>query len=148
MNQNIDYHSKYLKYKIKYLNLKSELDGGSKAGSMKAKAEAKAAWKEKNTPEAKAERKREKEEAMEMKRAQKADAKDKKQYRQAIKIFDEKVKEIENNPRGWKSRKEKEKFEKAWGVIKDHDRFDGEEGERKKKYLKILEIVKINSKKK
>ena len=28
MNQEIDYHSKYLKYKKKYLNLKSELDGG------------------------------------------------------------------------------------------------------------------------
>ena len=28
MNQEIDYHSRYLKYKIKYLNLKSKLDGG------------------------------------------------------------------------------------------------------------------------
>ena len=35
MNQNIDYHSKYLKYKIKYLNLKSGLDGGANELSWK-----------------------------------------------------------------------------------------------------------------
>ena len=35
MNQEIDYYSKYLKYKIKYLNLKSELDGGENELSWK-----------------------------------------------------------------------------------------------------------------
>ena len=35
MNQEIDYHSKYLKYKKKYLNLKSELDGGDNELSWK-----------------------------------------------------------------------------------------------------------------
>ena len=35
MNQEIDYYSKFLKYKIKYLNLKSELDGGANELSWK-----------------------------------------------------------------------------------------------------------------
>ena len=35
MNQNIDYHSKYLKYKKKYLRLKSDIEGGANELSWK-----------------------------------------------------------------------------------------------------------------
>ena len=37
MNQEIDYHSRYLKYKKKYLDLKSELDGGRGIGAMQSR---------------------------------------------------------------------------------------------------------------
>merc|ERR1711916_241436 len=133
MNQNIDYHSKYLKYKIKYLNLKSELDGGR--GFRLSPKQQKEIAEEK-----KANRKQEKKEAREMKRAQKADAKKAKDY------FDKKVKEIENKPRGWKEG-EKEKFQKAFDLIEGLE-IDDEIVERvKKQYKKILEIVKKHSKK-
>ena len=140
MNQEIDYYSKFLKYKIKYLNLKSELDGGR--GFRLSPSQQKEIAEEK-----KANRKQEKKEAREMNTPQKADAKEAKNLKEAKDYFDKKVKEIENKPRGWKSKKEKDKFQKSFDLIEGLE-IDDEEVERvKKQYKKILEIVKKHSKK-
>merc|ERR1711991_201583 len=123
----------------KYLNLKSELDGGR--GFRLSPKQQKEIAEEK-----KANRKQEKKEAREMKRAQKADAKEAKNLKKAKDYFDKKVKEIENKPRGWKEG-EKEKFQKAFDLIEGLE-IDDEIVERvKKQYKKILEIVKKHSKK-
>ena len=144
MNQEIDYRSKYLKYKIKYIDLKLELDGGKGTRSSGKSGYALAA------DIGKAQKKREKEEAKEMKREMKRErkeqAKEQKHIREAVKYFDKKVLEIESEPRGWKSSTERKKFERAWELIEGGERFEGEEDERKEKYLKILEIVKKYSK--
>jgi len=140
MNQNIDYRSKYLKYKIKYIDLKFELDGGKGTRSSGKSGYGLAA------DIGKAQKKREKEEAKELKKERKQQAKEEKHIREAAKYFDKKVLEIESEPRGWKSSTERKKFERAWELIEGGERFEGEEDERKKKYLKILEIVKKHSK--
>lgn len=140
MNQNIDYRSKYLKYKIKYLDLKSELNGGKGTRSSGKSGYALAA------DIGKAQKQREKEERKEMKKQRKREAKEEKHIREAAKYFDKKVLEIESEPRGWKSSTERKKFERAWELIEGGERFEGEEDERKEKYLKILEIVKKYSK--
>lgn len=140
MNQEINYRSKYHKYKIKYIDLKSELDGGKGTRSSGKSGYALAA------DIGKAQKQREKEERKEMKKQRKREAKEEKHIREAAKYFDKKVLEIESEPRGWKSSTERKKFERAWELIEGGERFEGEEDERKEKYLKILEIVKKYSK--